>query len=109
MEEAVQGKHRRVSISDHSTGIDNPGFDHRRISVDSAEPGGPRRKSILHNGSHPGSSENIHKFSDLEHHFNSGPPRASLAHHHVFARNKSSHSLSSSIRCKVEYTEELER
>lgn len=92
----TSNKHRRVSISD--PGLDNPGFEHqRRISVTSSqEP--ERKRSILH-PSRPGSVENLHKF-DME---NGGK------HPHSLVRKKSAYSLSSSIRDKVEYTDELER
>ncbi|XP_012275052.1 sodium/hydrogen exchanger 9B2 isoform X3 [Orussus abietinus] len=91
---------RRVSISDQVLGVDNPAFDHhRRISASSepnSEPG--RRKSILHH-SNGGSSENIpqHKFD-----FENGRVNGTT-------RKKSAMSLTSSIRDKIEYSEELER
>ena len=92
---------RRVSISDQILGMDNPNFDHhRRISASSeynSDQG--RGKSILqHGSSNYGSAENIpqHKF-DLENGRINGN------------RKKSAHSLTSSIRDKLEYSEELER
>ena len=91
---------RRVSISDQILGMDNPSFDHRRISASSEHNSDQGRgKSILaHGGSNYGSSENIpqHKF-DLENGRINGN------------RKKSAFSLTSSIRDKIEYSEELER
>ena len=92
---------RRVSISDQVMGIDNPVFEHhRRISASSehnSEPG--RRKSILHYGnSNCGSVENIPQFK-FEH--ENGRINGN--------RKKSAMSLSSSIRDKIEYSEELKR
>lgn len=92
---------RRVSISDQIHGMDNPSFDHhRRISASSEHNSDQGRgKSILqHGGSNYGSAENIpqHKF-DLENGRINGN------------RKKSAHSLTSSIRDKIEYSEELER
>lgn len=92
---------RRVSISDQILGVDNPTFDHhRRISASSDHNSDQGRgKSILaHGGSNFSSSENIpqHKF-DLEHGKINGN------------RKKSAYSLTSSIRDKIEYSEELER
>lgn len=92
---------RRVSISDQILGMDNPTFDHhRRISASSEHNSDQGRgKSILqHGGSSYGSSENIpqHKF-DLENGRING------------SRKKSAYSLTSSIRDKIEYSEELER
>lgn len=92
---------RRVSISDQILGMDNPTFDHhRRISASSEHNSDQGRgKSILqHGGSNYGSSENIpqHKF-DLENGRING------------SRKKSAYSLTSSIRDKIEYSEELER
>lgn len=88
---------RRVSISEQVMGHDNPAFEHhRRISASSEHNSDQgRRKSILHHG---GSVENIpqHKF-DLENGRINGN------------RKKSAYSLSSSIRDKIEYSEELER
>lgn len=92
---------RRVSISDQILGMDNPNFDHhRRISASSEHNSDHGRgKSILQHGSssYYGSSENIpqHKF-DLE-------------NGRINGRKKSAYSLTSSIRDKVEYSEELER
>lgn len=87
---------RRVSISDQVFGVDNPAFEHhRRISASSEHNSDQgRRKSILHHES----SEHIpqHKF-DLENGRVNGN------------RKKSAFSLSSSIRDKIEYSEELER
>ncbi|XP_020285013.1 mitochondrial sodium/hydrogen exchanger 9B2 isoform X2 [Pseudomyrmex gracilis] len=89
---------RRVSISDQVVGHDNPAFEHhRRISASSEHNSDQgRRKSILH---HCGSVENIPQFKfDLENgRINNGN------------RKKSAYSLSSSIRDKIEYSEELER
>ncbi|KAL6432154.1 hypothetical protein ACFW04_006690 [Cataglyphis niger] len=93
---------RRVSISDQVLGLDNPAFEHhRRISASSEHNSDQgRRKSILHHGgSHCDSVENInpqYKF-DLENGRINGN------------RKKSAYSLSSSIRDKIEYSEELER
>lgn len=94
---------RRVSISDQVLGLDNPAFEHhRRISASSEHNSDQgRRKSILHHsGSHCDENipENIlqHKF-DLENGRINGN------------RKKSAYSLSSSIRDKIEYSEELER
>ncbi|XP_033325284.1 na[+]/H[+] hydrogen antiporter 1 isoform X1 [Megalopta genalis] len=92
---------RRVSISDQILGVDNPTFDHhRRISASSEHNSDQGRgKSILaHGGSNYSSNENIpqHKF-DLEHGRINGN------------RKKSAYSLTSSIRDKIEYSEELER
>ncbi|XP_012215331.1 sodium/hydrogen exchanger 9B2 isoform X1 [Linepithema humile] len=92
---------RRVSISDQVMGFDNPAFEHhRRISASSEHNSDQgRRKSILHHGgSHCDSVENIpqHKV-DLENGRINGN------------RKKSAYSLSSSIRDKIEYSEELER
>ncbi|XP_076669502.1 na[+]/H[+] hydrogen antiporter 1 isoform X2 [Andrena cerasifolii] len=91
---------RRVSISDQILGMDNLSFDHRRISASSEHNSDQGRgKSILaHGGSNYGSSENIpqHKF-DLENGRINGN------------RKKSAFSLTSSIRDKIEYSEELER
>lgn len=88
---------RRVSISDQVMGLDNPAFEHhRRISASSEHNSDQsRRKSILHHG---GSVENIPQYKfDLENgRINSN-------------RKKSAYSLSSSIRDKIEYSEELER
>ncbi|XP_024885513.1 sodium/hydrogen exchanger 9B2 isoform X1 [Temnothorax curvispinosus] len=88
---------RRVSISDQVMGIDNPAFEHnRRISASSEHNSDQgRRKSILHHG---GSAENIPQYKfDLENGRINGN------------RKKSAYSLSSSIRDKIEYSEELER
>ncbi|XP_043262930.1 uncharacterized protein LOC122403467, partial [Colletes gigas] len=92
---------RRVSISDQILGTDNPTFDHhRRISASSEHNSDQGRgKSILaHGGSNHGSAENIpqHKF-DLENGRINGN------------RKKSAYSLTSSIRDKIEFSEELER
>ncbi|XP_029044926.1 sodium/hydrogen exchanger 9B2 isoform X1 [Osmia bicornis bicornis] len=87
---------RRVSISDQILGLDNPGFDHhRRISASSEHNSDQGRgKSIMQHG---GSTENIqHKF-DLENGRINGN------------RKKSTYSLTSSIRDKIQYSEELER
>ncbi|XP_046737471.1 sodium/hydrogen exchanger 9B2 [Diprion similis] len=82
---------RRVSISEQNLSFDNFGFEHhRKISACSEPNSEGRRKSILHGGSHYGSSENIEN------------GRAN-------GRKKSALSLSSSIRSKIEYTEELKR
>ncbi|KOX69648.1 hypothetical protein WN51_06534 [Melipona quadrifasciata] len=92
---------RRVSISDQILGMDNPNFDHhRRISASSEHNSDHGRgKSILQHGSsnYGGSAENIpqHKF-DLE-------------NGRINGRKKSAYSLTSSIRDKIEYSEELER
>lgn len=87
---------RRVSISEQVFGVDNPSFEHhRRISASSEHNSDQgRRKSILHHES----AEHIpqHKF-DLENGRVNGN------------RKKSAFSLSSSIRDKIEYSEELER
>ncbi|KAK2587218.1 hypothetical protein KPH14_002958 [Odynerus spinipes] len=87
---------RRVSISEQVFGVDNPAFEHhRRISASSEHNSDQgRRKSILHHDS----AEHIpqHKF-DLENGRVNGN------------RKKSAFSLSSSIRDKIEYSEELER
>lgn len=92
---------RRVSISDQVMGLDNPSFEHhRRISASSEHNSEQsRRKSILHHGgSHCGSVENIPQYKiDMEN-GRIGP-----------SRKKSAFSLSSSIRDKIEYSEELER
>lgn len=92
---------RRVSISDQVMGFDNPTFEHhRRISASSEHNSDQgRRKSILHHGgSHCDSAENIPQYKlDLE----NGRINSS--------RKKSAYSLSSSIRDKIEYSEELER
>ncbi|XP_011643733.1 uncharacterized protein LOC105431319 [Pogonomyrmex barbatus] len=92
---------RRVSISDQVMGLDNPAFEHhRRISASSEHNSDQgRRKSILHHGgSHCGSVENIPQYKfDLENGRINGN------------RKKSAYSLSSSIRDKIEYSEELER
>lgn len=93
---------RRVSISDQVLGLDNPAFEHhRRISASSEHNSDQgRRKSILHHGgSHCGdSAENIPQYKlDLENGRINGN------------RKKSAYSLSSSIRDKIEYSEELER
>ncbi|XP_034951609.1 sodium/hydrogen exchanger 9B2 [Chelonus insularis] len=90
-------KSRRVSISDQVIGIDNPVFEHhRQISVSSEHnPECIRKKSILHHGS----VENLqHNKLDLENGRANGQNR-----------KKSQMSLSSSIRDKIEYTEELKR
>ncbi|EFN71977.1 Mitochondrial sodium/hydrogen exchanger NHA2 [Camponotus floridanus] len=92
---------RRVSISDQVMGLDNPVFEHnRRISASSEHNSDQgRRKSILHHGSsHCESAENIPQYKfDLENGRINGN------------RKKSAYSLSSSIRDKIEYSEELER
>ncbi|XP_018312857.1 mitochondrial sodium/hydrogen exchanger 9B2 [Mycetomoellerius zeteki] len=92
---------RRVSISDQVIGIDNPAFEHhRRISASSEHNSDQgRRKSILHHGgSHCDSMENIPQYKfDLENGRINGN------------RKKSAYSLSSSIRDKIEYSEELKR
>jgi hypothetical protein len=92
---------RRVSISDQVMGFDNPAFEHhRRISASSEHNSDQgRRKSILHHGgSHCDSAENIPQYKvDLENGRINGN------------RKKSAYSLSSSIRDKIEYSEELER
>lgn len=92
---------RRVSISDQVLGLDNPAFEHhRRISASSEHNSDQgRRKSILHHGgSHGDSAENIPQYKfDLENGRINGN------------RKKSAYSLSSSIRDKIEYSEELER
>lgn len=91
---------RRVSISEQIMGLDNPGFEHhRRISASSEHNSDQgRRKSILHHGSHCDSAENIPQYKfDLENGRVNGN------------RKKSAYSLSSSIRDKIEYSEELER
>lgn len=92
---------RRVSISDQVLGLDNPVFEHnRRISASSEHNSDQgRRKSILHHGSsHCESAENIPQYKfDLENGRINGN------------RKKSAYSLSSSIRDKIEYSEELER
>ncbi|XP_023247130.1 sodium/hydrogen exchanger 9B2 [Copidosoma floridanum] len=130
----LAGRHRRVSISEQlpHQGLDNPAFEHHSSSTGSsnhhnnhhhhhypphhhhnhhhhgggttgaatADPA--RKKSILHQAnSVPGSVENLH-CSDAE---NNGK----LDPRHQFSRKKSALSLSSSIREKVEYTEELKR
>ncbi|XP_011299040.1 sodium/hydrogen exchanger 9B1 isoform X2 [Fopius arisanus] len=88
---------RRVSISDQVVGIDNPVFDHhRRISATSHESEPTRKKSILHH-SNGESVENIPQFKfDLENGRVNGQ-----------SRKKSAMSLSSSIRDKIEYSDEL--
>ncbi|KYN20400.1 Mitochondrial sodium/hydrogen exchanger NHA2 [Trachymyrmex cornetzi] len=92
---------RRVSISDQVIGLDNPVFEHhRRISAGSEHNSDQgRRKSILHHGgSHCDSVENIPQYKfDLENGRINGN------------RKKSAYSLSSSIRDKIEYSEELKR
>ncbi|XP_018353146.1 PREDICTED: mitochondrial sodium/hydrogen exchanger 9B2 [Trachymyrmex septentrionalis] len=91
---------RRVSISDQVVGLDNLAFEHhRRISADSEHNSDQgRRKSILHHGSHCDSVENIPQYKfDLENGRINGN------------RKKSAYSLSSSIRDKIEYSEELKR
>ncbi|XP_043467171.1 sodium/hydrogen exchanger 9B2 [Leptopilina heterotoma] len=92
---------RRVSISDQVLGVDNPAFEHhhhhRRISASSEHnsEAGSRKKSILHHGA---SHENLAQYKfDLENGRINGN------------RKKSAFSLSSSIRDKIEYSEELER
>ncbi|XP_029160096.1 sodium/hydrogen exchanger 9B2 isoform X2 [Nylanderia fulva] len=94
---------RRVSISDQVLGIDNPAFEHhRRISASSEHNSDQgRRKSILHHGSShcdENIPENIPQYKfDLENGRINGN------------RKKSAYSLSSSIRDKIEYSEELKR
>lgn len=95
---------RRVSISDQIMGLDNPGFEHhRRISASSEHSSDQgKRKSILHpphgGASRCDSAENIPQYRfDLENGRINGN------------RKKSAYSLSSSIRDKIEYSEELER
>ncbi|KAG5326993.1 SL9B2 protein, partial [Acromyrmex charruanus] len=92
---------RRVSISDQVIGLDNLAFEHhRRISAGSEHNSDQgRRKSILHHGgSHCDSVENIPQYKfDLENGRINGN------------RKKSAYSLSSSIRDKIEYSEELKR
>lgn len=92
---------RRVSISDQILGMDNPSFEHhRRISASSEHNSDHGRgKSILaHGGSNNGSAENIPQYKfDLENGRINGN------------RKKSAYSLTSSIRDKIEYSEELER
>lgn len=92
---------RRVSISEQIIGVDNPAFEHHRRISGSSEPTSEpaRRKSILHhNDSNCGSAENIpHYKFDLENGRINGN------------RKKSAFSLTSSIRDKIEYSEELER
>ncbi|XP_053594231.1 sodium/hydrogen exchanger 9B2 [Microplitis demolitor] len=87
---------RRVSISDQVIGIDNPVFEHhRRISASSDHNSDcQKKKSILHHGS----NENIQHKLDLDN-----------GHTNSQNRKKSAMSLSSSIRDKIEYTEELKR
>ncbi|XP_003426703.2 sodium/hydrogen exchanger 9B2 [Nasonia vitripennis] len=86
-----------------TTGLDNPGFEptSRRISQTSFDtnPVIERKKSILHI-SRSASFENMHKH-DME--------NGRSHNFHMAARKKSAFSLSSSIRDKVEYTDELER
>ncbi|CAL1673463.1 unnamed protein product [Lasius platythorax] len=94
---------RRVSISDQVLGLDNPAFEHhRRISASSEHNSDQgRRKSILHHsGSH--CDENIPE-NTLQHKFDLENGRINGN------RKKSAYSLSSSIRDKIEYSEELER
>ncbi|KAJ8686522.1 hypothetical protein QAD02_022316 [Eretmocerus hayati] len=105
-----EGKHRRISITCDATpiggggvgGQDNLGFEAPRSGQQSPA----RRKSLL--SLHPphSSSENLH-------HINSFGARINHLDHldarHHLQRKKSAFSLSSSIRDKVEYTEELER
>ncbi|KAH0554196.1 sodium/hydrogen exchanger 9B2 isoform X2 [Cotesia glomerata] len=87
---------RRVSISDQVIGIDNPIFDHhRQISVSSDHNSDcQKKKSILHHSS----VENLQHKLDLDN-----------GHTNNQIRKKSAMSLSSSIRDKIEYTEELKR
>nr|XP_012141815.1 PREDICTED: uncharacterized protein LOC105662603 [Megachile rotundata] len=86
---------RRVSISDQIMGMDNPSFDHHRRISASSEHNSDRGKSIMQHG---GSTENIpqHKF-DLENGRING------------TRKKSTYSLTSSIRDKIQYSDELKR
>ncbi|KAK0163025.1 hypothetical protein PV327_006739 [Microctonus hyperodae] len=92
---------RRVSISEQ-VGIDNPVFEHHRRISACSEPNSDsaRKKSILHHSSNCGSIENIpqHKF-DLENGRINGNQN----------RKKSAMSLSSSIRDKIEYSDELKK
>ncbi|XP_043288686.1 sodium/hydrogen exchanger 9B2 [Venturia canescens] len=93
---------RRVSISEQVFGLDNPGFEHnRRISASSEHNSDQgRRKSILHYGhSNGGSVENIQQYK-----FEVDTIRANGNN-----RKKSAMSLSSSVRDKIEYSEELKR
>lgn len=93
---------RRVSISEQVFGLDNPAFEHnRRISASSEHNSDQgRRKSILHYGnSNGGSVENIQQYK-----FDVDTIRANGNN-----RKKSAMSLSSSMRDKIEYSEELKR
>ncbi|KAL2738723.1 sodium/hydrogen exchanger 9B2 isoform X1, partial [Vespula squamosa] len=94
---------RRVSISEQVFGVDNPAFEHHRRISSSSEHNSDqgRRKSILHHtGSNYDSVENIpqHNKFDLA---ENGRVNGN--------RKKSALSLTSSIRDKIEYSEELER
>ncbi|XP_015610282.1 sodium/hydrogen exchanger 9B2 [Cephus cinctus] len=93
-------KNRRVSISEQTLGIDNAAFEHNRKVSGASEHNSEhsRRKSILHHGgSNAGSAENIHQYKfELENGRINGN------------RKRSGLSLSSSIRDKIEYSEQLE-
>ncbi|XP_015186958.1 PREDICTED: mitochondrial sodium/hydrogen exchanger 9B2-like, partial [Polistes dominula] len=94
---------RRVSISDQVFGVDNPAFEHNRRISSSSEHNSDqgRRKSILHHtGSHYDSVENLPQHNKLD-----------LAENGRVNgnRKKSAYSMTSSIRDKIEYSEELER
>ncbi|XP_043494807.1 sodium/hydrogen exchanger 9B2-like [Polistes fuscatus] len=94
---------RRVSISDQVFGVDNPAFEHHRRISSSSEHNSDqgRRKSILHHtGSHYDSVENLPQHNKLD-----------LAENGRVNdnRKKSAFSMTSSIRDKIEYSEELER
>lgn len=106
---------RRVSISDQVLGIDNPAFGdhnlggHRRISGSSEHNSEGRRKSILHHptaivntGGNCSSAESV----AAHQHINN---KLELENGRANGRKKSAFSLTSSIRDKIEYTDELER
>ncbi|KAI4478437.1 hypothetical protein M0802_014542 [Mischocyttarus mexicanus] len=97
---------RRVSISDQVYGVDNPGFEHNRRISSSSEHNSDqgRRKSILHHnttGSNYDSVENLPQHNKLD--------LAENGRVNNGNRKKSAFSMTSSIRDKIEYSEELER
>lgn len=108
----VVGKHRKVSLSEqsHMSGIDNPNYHGHNTSELSLqhdrEPTLTRKKSILRqnvSSSVPGSVENLHNLHRLE----LQPENGKI--HTPLYRRKSAFSLSSSIKEKIEYSEQLER
>ncbi|XP_014235913.1 sodium/hydrogen exchanger 9B2-like isoform X1 [Trichogramma pretiosum] len=112
-------------------GLENAAYDHGGYHHDHdgnivLTVGPQRKRSILHGStSHsvPGSCENLHKYggglygnedsSSAKHYFHHGHQQqhfvSGAPHHHTLHRKRSAFSLTSSLREKIEYSEELER